>query len=193
MTRLDVNIGSEVAARLEGEGLVKLHRRPADETCDDPPDVARSMQLVKRDLRIVFWDLALGGRPWPLYLHGLEGRGKTRAVLAFCDLVATARYWTVDRAMESVAAGKAPWFRSGVELAVLDELGLPRVGGGKDFDYQVVKRFLDWREGRPAIFISNQLPDQIGGMYCPRVASRLSSGSQFQLVDRDRRLREVTF
>lgn len=145
--------------------------------------------MVVKPLRQLFFALASGQRPWPLYLHGDIGHGKTRAVLAFCDRVVTARYWSVDSLMDAIVCREAPWHGWQTDLAVLDELGLPRAGNAAEFDYSAVKQFLDWRECRPAIYVSNLAPTGIYRLYDDRLESRVTSGTVYRLLDRDRRKR----
>jgi hypothetical protein len=194
LSRLDANAGKEVAARLEDEGRVKLQKRVAGDNCGAVLHLKRPWGLVAPEIHQLLADLAMGRRRWPLYLWGLEGRGKTRAALAICDRIEGGCYWTVNDVMDSFRRDDCPWHRWGVKLAVLDELGLPRSKEGSLFDYSVVKSFLDWREGRPAIYVSNLRPlpegnkPHIGQLYCPRIASRLNSGTEFRLMGKDRRL-----
>jgi hypothetical protein len=76
------------------------------------------------------------------------------------------------------------------ELAVLDDIGCrERVG---DLAYRMVKKFADIREfnGKVAsIFISNLRPKQLAEVYDDRVASRLLSGTVFELTGVDRRVK----
>jgi hypothetical protein len=209
LSRLDSN---DLVQRPPNEGLVKLHCRPnrekALELIDQWPGhhhllhrdcsrLIRQWDMVQPSLRQVFLNLAVAKLRWPLYLWGPVGSGKTRAALAFCDLIVHSLYWTVDEVMDSIIGRRPPWHDSGVELAVLDELGQPRPGNADEFDYSTVKQFLDWRESRPAVYITNLAPDKqsadgepsILDHYDRRIASRLTSGTVHKLVDRDRRRR----
>lgn len=185
------------------EGLVKLDQRPAPERSRElaaeweghghllkfvRPSLSRQWELVAPALQKVLIDLARGERRWPLYLHGGVGVGKTRAALAFCDKVVSPGYWAVDDVMTGICSGCPPWSFN-YSLAVLDEVGLPRSGKGRDFDYSAVKEFCDWRECRPAIYICNHHPDAILELYDRRIFSRLMYGTVFELTGPDRRLR----
>lgn len=185
MTRINPD---DVLARVPDEGIRVLRRLPEPKRIY-PKSLPREWTMVVEPLRRVLIELAVGRRPWPLYLHGPVGHGKTRAVLAFCDRVAYARYWTVDGVMSDIIARDPPWGTLRTDLAVLDELGLPRPGNAAEFDYSAVKQFCDWRECRPAIYLSNHNSDEIWRLYDPRVQSRLTSGTVYDLVDRDRRVR----
>lgn len=154
----------------------------------------RSLRFVQPQLLDVFDRLVTGRLDWPLYLYGNVGRGKTAAALSLCDITTTACYW--------IAEGLAAFFLShspaeidgevdviaGKALAVLDELGV-RANSG-DLGRSVVQRFADAREmhaGRVAIYCSNLTPAELAEVYDDRIASRLCSGTIFELQGRDRR------
>jgi len=182
----------EMAVRLPEQGFHRLYRRQEDDDYRCRPRVSRDIKLVIPSLRKLFRELARKKKPWPLYLYGAAGHGKTAAALTFCDHVAGARYWCLDDLMGMIAYSPwlLPWEYYGVELAVLDEVGAVRTGKGRDLDYEILKRFWEWRQDRPTIYIGNQPLTQIRELYDARIFSRLSSGTQYQLVDRDRRLRK---
>ena len=185
MTRINP---ADVLARVPDEGLRTLRRLPEPKRIY-PKSLPREWSMVVEPLRRLFVELAIGRKPWPLYLYGPIGHGKTRAVLAFCDRVAYSRYWTVDDVMDGIVFREPPWRSFRTDLAILDELGLPRPGNAADFDYSAVKQFTDWRECRPVIYLSNHGPEEIERIYDERLQSRLTSGTVYELVDRDRRRR----
>lgn len=152
--------------------------------------LARVWESVDPGLQVVIDRLIAGTAPWPLYLFGPIGTGKTRAALCACDRVDGGRYWTVSRVMDQMRDGQAPWYQpyedGGPALAVLDELGTHRA---KDFEFDAVKEFLDWREDRPAIYISNHPPEVLRQLYDERIESRLQAGTVFELAGPDRRRR----
>jgi len=147
------------------------------------------MPRVHRGLVDIFRRLAAGKAPWPLYLHGPAGSGKTCAALALCDFADTAGYWTVESLCDQQLAGQADWEAvANKALAVLDELGERERPG--DLHHTVVKRFLDAREihaGRMGIYISNLKPSDLSKLYDDRVCSRVLCGARFELQDEDRR------
>jgi hypothetical protein len=157
--------------------------------------VRREMAEVDNALVDTFRRLAEGRAPWPLYLFGLAGSGKTSAALALADITRSAAYWTVEGLCSAVlesnpAEMNAAWEAiESKDLAVLDELGArERIG---DLHYSAVKRFADAREihgGRRAIYISNARPEQLVQLYDDRVISRLLCGTKFELTGRDRRV-----
>lgn len=211
MTRISTDDLAAVQARMPEEGLIKLQWRPPAKRCVELaeewignshllarccPQVARKWDLVQPGLKEAFIALASGSVRWPFYLWGAVGTGKSRAALAFCDRIQHSYYLTVDEVMDHIVGHSPPgeynWRheeRRTASLVVLDELGLPRSGGGRDFDYSAVKQFVDWRECRAAIYISNHSPEKIGKLYDTRMESRLTSGTVFELRDRDRRRR----
>ena len=195
-------LNPEIPTGLPEEGLVKLKWRPPPDHCKEladewigdahllrreKPELLRSWSLVVPNLQRKLCGLAQGENPWPLYLWGPVGSGKTRAALAFCDQIVDSRFWTVSDLLNEIHAGLSPQRFGPVALAVLDELGIPRAGKGHDFEYQAVLDFFAWREGKPTIYITNHSPDQILGAYDLRLKSRLLSGTDHALRDRDRR------
>ncbi len=153
------------------------------------------MDLVKPDLRDTLRNLATGNLPWPLFLWGPSGGGKTSAALALADFADTACYWTADDLADQVMAGTPgetaeTWeLIAKKDLAILDEIGERRNIG--DLAYRVAKKFADLREtqaGRVAIYISNVSPAELQSLFDDRIASRLLCGTVHKLEDRDRRV-----
>ena len=157
------------------------------------PHVPRRLDRVDARLLVLFNRLVSGAEPWPLFLFGPSGRGKTSAALALCDVTATATYADLESlataTMSSPDEANHIWERVGSkQLAVLDEIGVRERTG--DLHYAMLKRFADLREqqaGRVAIFISNVEPDQIPRLYDDRIASRILCGACFRLDGDDRR------
>ena len=158
------------------------------------PGVERRLDLVNPGLLEVFRALVTGQAPWPLYVHGPTGAGKTMAVLCLCDIAETACYWPVedlcDFIMRESPVEVQGEFRRVAEkgLAVLDELGQRATIG--DLHYSAVKRFADARElhaGRVAIYISNLAPKVFAELYDDRIWSRVLCGTRYELAGDDRR------
>ena len=158
------------------------------------PEVDRRLELVDSGLLDVFRALVSGRAPWPLYLFGLTGAGKTMAALCLCDVAQTAAYWAVeelcDFVMRENPAEVQGEFQQIAEkgLAVLDELGQRATVG--DLRYSAVKKFADARElhaGRVAVYISNLAPKAFAGLYDDRICSRVLGGTRYELKGRDRR------
>jgi len=157
-----------------------------------PFEIYRDRGRIAAELRMVLGNLVNGRAPWPLYLHGQPGRGKTCAGLALCDWADWAMYCTVRKLCNQIMRkdeAVCPWDWTGCPpLAVLDEIGARERTG--DLDYEAVKLFADWREqkgGRVAVYISNLLPDRIADVYDDRIGSRILCGTWFELTGPDRR------
>jgi chromosomal replication initiation ATPase DnaA len=156
--------------------------------------VARSMGRVDDGLVAMFRSLVAGKAPWPLYLHGLVGTGKTRAALCLCDFADSAVYFTVDSLADMVMAKSAAdaetqWEKIRTKaLVVLDEIGEREAVG--DLQATTFKKFLDsreWHAGRVAVYVSNLSPDDLPKLYDDRIISRLLSGTVHELRGPDRR------
>jgi hypothetical protein len=154
------------------------------------PKCPRRMGQIDPKLLGIIRRLCLGDSPWPLFLFGHAGSGKTSAALCVCDIAATACFFEPEQVVDGVIAGDPPWdaIRQ-KDLAVLDEIGArERVS---DVHYRAVKQFADEREihaNRVAIYVSNISPDVLVDLYDDRVASRLLCGSIFKTSDKDRRV-----
>lgn len=154
----------------------------------------RLMGKVDPKLVDVFRGLISGQKPWPLFLHGGVGAGKTLAALSLADFSATACYSTLDGLCGDIMQDDwhpAEWERIGKkDLAILDEIGeRSKVG---DLAYTTLKRHLDEREqasGRIGIYISNCTSDQLCGLFDKRIVSRLLAGTVFHLDGDDRRVK----
>lgn len=159
------------------------------------------MEQIEPSLRKALRELAAGKLPWPLFLWGPPGVGKSCAALALLDRTG-GFYWTAGGLAEDVVlinkgelhypsgrriTTKGFWQEVSVcELVVLDELGLRARAG--DWQYDCVKRLLDAREGLPLIGLSNLTLDQLVHCYDDRVCSRLAAGTIHHLGGEDRRL-----
>ncbi|HWB00774.1 MAG TPA: hypothetical protein VG713_19915 [Pirellulales bacterium] len=160
------------------------------------PSVDRRPDGTDPVLIRLFARLVSGRAPWPLYLHGPVGRGKTLAALCLCDVARSAAYFTAEGLCDTATELKLRpdelrdfWETvAAKDLAVLDEIGLR--GEPSDFAYTTLKRFLDARElcgQRRAIYISNLAPKNLAKLYDDRICSRLFCGSRFELHGSDRR------
>lgn len=153
--------------------------------------------------------LVSGEAPWPLCCWGSVGVGKTCAALVLLDH-AGGEYWTADGlagalidaqhdrlwwsdygsgVAESRKIGPTQLWKVvvGAPLVVIDELGCR--GSVSEFQYQVVKRVLDERLGKPLVCLANVPPGTLAGMYDDLVSSRLVAGTVLALPGDDRRLR----
>lgn len=156
------------------------------------PQIPRCMDLVEKELVEIFFDLVSGKRPWPLFLHGPVGAGKSRAVLCLCDYVARARYVTLrelcDRKMRPEDFQAWDW--QAPALLVVDEIGTRLKPG--DLDYTCLVEAWEEREEKSlgvAVYVSNLAPAELNAYFDNRIASRLLCGTVFKLDGDDRRMR----
>ncbi len=149
--------------------------------------IPRSRDELHPNLRRMLGDLLTNKRPWPLYLHGPAGRGKTCAALTVYDAVPNALYWTLDELMDSAYLRRSwVWYYSArAPLVVVDEIGMR--SNDTDREYVALKAMADLREHKPAIWISNLSPDQLHTTYDDRIQSRLTCGTVVELTGPDRR------
>jgi DNA replication protein DnaC len=174
-------------------------------------DKLRSPSEIAPSLKAMIRSLSLGEASWPLLLFGSAGSGKTCVGLCigdmasyrinslFCDLpglclllnqIRTSGLWTTGYPprVRSEPDVWREWAHAG--LAVLDEIGARAVVS--DHHFETLKRALDLREGKPAVYISNLDPAQLTALYDDRIASRLASGTVVRLSG-DRRLDKVRY
>jgi DNA replication protein DnaC len=146
------------------------------------------LDLVDSGLRAVFRRLVTAEAPWPLFLYGDVGTGKTAAALCLCDHVENSYYRTVRALADNrMSKGDDLSHIGTVRLAVLDEIGAREKVG--DLFYDVVKDFLEARERHHhvAVYISNLDVQTVASLFDDRVADRLACGTVFQLSGVSRR------
>lgn len=170
------------------------------------PEIKRSVAGIDQGLRDVIRKLVTGESPWPLFLHGPAGSGKTCAGLCLLDH-SCGLYYTASRLCDDYAlskGGKFYYVREGhssavcwpqsfwgmisfAGLVVLDEIGCrDRV---TDHHYEAIQGVLDNRAFKPLVCISNHDLDALGRIYDDRITSRIARGTVIELQGRDRRLR----
>ena len=169
------------------------------------PLPARTIELIDPSLRTIIRSLVSGVLPWPLFLHGPVGTGKTCAALCLLDR-AKGIYQTVGQLCDQVNLARSGRLESPTiegrgglvfperlwvivsraPLMVLDELGLR--SSVSDAHYEAVKECVDHRLGKPFVVISNLPLAEITRIYDDRIFSRLASGTVFELGGPDRRL-----
>ncbi len=170
------------------------------------PAASRCLSEVDPSLRGELRRLAVGESPWPLFLHGLPGRGKTAAVLCLLDHAqGRTRYHTAadladlliraqqgrlwdEEDRDQVTVWPSDFWAAlrKASLVALDEIGARNVVS--DHHYECVKRVLDERHGLPLAVVSNLDLGEIGRLYDARIASRLAAGTVVHLKGRDRRV-----
>ena len=143
-----------------------------------------------------------GNAPWPIYLHGTTGCGKTCTGLVISDYYGgeytTLADWLskairIEKSQEQWSTGFPvsytelwmPW-RMAI-VTVLDEIGHREDVSGHHYD--MLTKLMQYREGRTAIYISNLDLNEIASAYDDRIASRIGSGTVIELSsDGDRRM-----
>lgn len=185
--------------------FAKLRARPPDDERRHLPTVPRSPDQIDPALSGKIRECVLGDSPWPLFLYGAAGVGKTCAALCMLDY-GGGDYYTCaglrDRIIR-VQFGRETWYKAGrggtlcledfwkairrEPLLVLDELGAREEV--KDTLYDAVKQAIDEREGKPLVVISNLDFERIGKLYDDRISSRLAAGTTVQVAGIDRRVR----
>jgi chromosomal replication initiation ATPase DnaA len=167
-----------------------------------PP--VRKLSEIDPKARERILDCMHGNASWPLVMVGPAGVGKTCAAAAVLDLGARMRgmriYKTAQVACEDlILAGKGEYCPgqypvsvgqywrdwNGALVTCMDELGSKQTVS--DHHYETVKRAIDERYGKPAIFISNLSITQLAAVYDDRIASRLSAGTVLAFSGKDRR------
>lgn len=168
------------------------------------PKRNRTIDRIPLELRSVLRGLIQGTSPWPLFLFGSVGSGKTMAALCVLDY-AGGDYYTAARLNESVLQSREGQLtvrgESGPttiwpdkfwrlieksKLVVVDEIGCR--DRATDFQYETLQRVIDDREGSPAIFISNLASAKLAEIYDDRIVSRLCRGTVLELSGKDQRL-----
>jgi len=152
------------------------------------PGVDRELHRTTPDLLAAIKLVSVAHQPWPLFVHGPAGSGKTCGSLAICDCVTKSTYTTLEDIADAVVNYAAPviWEQAvAAELAVLDEIGMR--AKSNDLHYTSLKKFADLRYGKATIYISNAEPEQIADLYDDRIASRLLCGSIVHVGGNDRR------
>lgn len=169
------------------------------------PNRRRYVDRISQPLRDVIRHLVSGKSPWPLYLTGAAGGGKTSAALCLLDH-AGGFYWTASelcRQLIECQQGRATWSfegRSGsltvpafwrqqgsASLVVLDEIGAR--DRATDHHYECVKDLIDCREQKPFVVIGNLSFEAVAKIYDDRIVSRLAAGTVFSLTGDDLRLK----
>ncbi len=164
--------------------------------------ITRNLAKVDRQTFEALELLTAGKAPWPLFLWGPAGVGKTCAALCVLDFLGGHNsYQCVAELRQDFAdAQQERLFQHGRQitpemvwrsveaaiLAVLDELGSN--AKVSEHHYDCVKRHIDLRTNKPAIYISNLSLEDLERVYDDRIASRLASGTVVEMTGIDRRV-----
>ncbi len=142
--------------------------------------------------RTAFLAAVRSGYGWPLYFHGLQGRGKTTAALWLLDFARTGFYCTAREAIdhefstdwEAKMTFRQTW--RNVDLAVMDQFGMAgKQGPGQT---QAILDLLDSREGKPTILVSNLPPDELLATFDAQIRSRVEAGTKVEFRGTDYRI-----
>lgn len=166
--------------------------------------IPRSPARIDEALRAKIRGAINGELPWPLFVHGPAGTGKTCAALCVLDFAGGSYFTTAGLCSIVVQAqqGRLEWTHegrggtiwpekllariSGLPFVILDEIGgRDRVS---DHHYEAVKTLLDVRQGKPLMVLSNLGLSEIEKVYDDRIASRLATGTIVRVDAKDRRL-----
>lgn len=169
------------------------------------PDKDRCYSKAEPEVRRVIEACRAGRSPWPLYLHGTPGGGKTCAALSVADTCRWSMVYTMrqvcekkNQALRGELYAKNPQaphkvteadmleYLTKVDLLVLDELGARETASDPETD--LLHQLLSAREGRPTILISNRPPSELGALYGAAVVSRILAGTSLEMNGPDRRL-----
>lgn len=169
------------------------------------PSIVRELSEVPQEIRDDFRGLVSGLLPWPYFLSGTVGIGKSLAALCLCDHSRSSVFTTVDELCEDLSnarrgqlspksdyAGRTlspldVWLSiARVELLVVDEIG--EDDEVWDSRRKVLRRVLDERHGKPLLLISNLKIKKLAELYDDRIASRMSAGTVRRIDAPDRRL-----
>lgn len=156
-----------------------------------------NLVLIEPGLIKEFELLAAGDLPWPLFLYGKPGTGKTFAVCAFANHIG--HFGSPVDSLPAICEGLIENQRSDdykathgffqdwehAALSILDDLGTRRAS---DFQHETLITLLNLREDKPLILVSNLDLAGIAGVYDDRVASRMGAGTVFELTGKDRRI-----
>lgn len=167
------------------------------------PDKARDSTKVDTKFALILSNMSMGCFPWPLFVHGGAGSGKTCAAMVMIDAFG-GWYTTIEEMTERINKANAgtlmtssgyPWSTTEIHdswgranLVVIDELG--ERGEVTTAHYTTTKKLIDLRERngiKPALYISNRTVADIARIYGDPVASRIASGTVVR-IDGDRRL-----
>lgn len=149
--------------------------------------IARDREAVEPRLRDRIGQLLSGRLPWPFYLCGPAGRGKTCAALCLVDAVPWAVFTTAEQWADALYQRDHILWRRAREapLVAIDEIAKREDTHGRE--RSALCRLADIRQYRPTVWISNHPPERLLQLFDDRVHSRLCCGTKYWLGGVDRR------
>lgn len=200
---------TNILAALHPAGLVALPRRSVP-LRRIRPELERIKERIPGPILRAFRACGRGESPWPLFISGPAGCGKSRAGLFLCDWVAADVRWRDAGELAAELADlkngrilengrsdtpmaldhyKAEW-RNWFALCVVDEIGARRQIS--DTAYESIKLVLDVREEKPLLLLSNLTLEQIAAVYDDRIASRCAAGTVVMVDAVDQRVERAS-
>jgi DNA replication protein DnaC len=144
-----------------------------------------------------------GSNPWPLFITGSVGIGKSCAAMAMIDHLQVSRRYSKsnDFVSDTMKASRGELVRGSfthssesfskdwaeASITCIDEMGSREKVA--DWPRDIIQDLIDARGRRPSIWISNLALDDLALIYGNRIVSRLSEGTQITMTGTDRRLK----
>lgn len=169
------------------------------------PENNRQSDLIYPAVRTAIRECCEGLSPWPIYLHGETGAGKSYAGMLLCDWAGRGIYTTLPELCALLIEAQnerlhdhlgyrrtqsALWKEwTYANIAVLDEIGVR--SNVSDFARETIWRAMEtrMRERLPLMVISNLELAEIDQLYDARIASRLAEGTVIHTTG-DRRVKQ---
>lgn len=162
---------------------------------DTPPAVVERALIDKKVLATMEKCIESGG-PYPIFLHGHQGRGKTYAA-----------YYHANRTYPKAGYVRMKWYATPRDLqaaiithraeaiatfrdsacVVIDNFGAV-TADMNDFMSEELVALFDRREGQPTIIVSNMSPAMVTQNLVAPLASRLLCGTVVEYKGQDRRI-----
>lgn len=150
--------------------------------------------MIPAEFSTAFRACVAGTLPWPMFVHGPAGTGKTYSLIAALDAVGpgcritTPEEWPTLVRLEAGEMADFKFFWTAAPIAAIDDLGAR--GAVSDAVYGLVKMLLDTRERvhGPLIVTSNLDTSKISAVFDDRIVSRLAAGTVVEITGTDRRI-----